>query len=49
MPTAADDERFMQRALELARLGIALTSPNPCVGAVLVDANGQMIGEGTYT
>ncbi len=39
----------MQRALELARLGIALTSPNPCVGAVLVDANGQVIGEGTYT
>ena len=45
---AQDDERFMQRALELARLGIALTSPNPCVGAVLVDANGQVIGEGTY-
>jgi diaminohydroxyphosphoribosylaminopyrimidine deaminase/5-amino-6-(5-phosphoribosylamino)uracil reductase len=39
----------MQRALELARLGIALASPNPCVGAVLVDAIGQVIGEGTYT
>jgi diaminohydroxyphosphoribosylaminopyrimidine deaminase / 5-amino-6-(5-phosphoribosylamino)uracil reductase len=49
MPTAADDERFMQRALELARHGIALTSPNPCVGAVLVDAGGQVIGEGAYT
>jgi diaminohydroxyphosphoribosylaminopyrimidine deaminase/5-amino-6-(5-phosphoribosylamino)uracil reductase len=49
MPTAADDDRFMQRALELARLGIALASPNPCVGAVLVDANGQVIGEGAYT
>jgi diaminohydroxyphosphoribosylaminopyrimidine deaminase/5-amino-6-(5-phosphoribosylamino)uracil reductase len=46
---AQDDDRFMQRALDLARLGIALTSPNPCVGAVLVDANGQVIGEGAYT
>ncbi len=49
MPELTQDEKFMQRALELARLGIALTSPNPCVGAVLVDANGQVIGEGTYT
>jgi diaminohydroxyphosphoribosylaminopyrimidine deaminase/5-amino-6-(5-phosphoribosylamino)uracil reductase len=39
----------MQRALELARLGTALASPNPCVGAVVVDANGQVIGEGSYT
>ncbi|MGB9105511.1 MAG: bifunctional diaminohydroxyphosphoribosylaminopyrimidine deaminase/5-amino-6-(5-phosphoribosylamino)uracil reductase RibD [Terriglobales bacterium] len=49
MPELTQDEKFMQRALELARLGIALTSPNPCVGAVLVDANGQVIGEGAYT
>jgi diaminohydroxyphosphoribosylaminopyrimidine deaminase/5-amino-6-(5-phosphoribosylamino)uracil reductase len=49
LPELTQDEKFMQRALELARLGIALTSPNPCVGAVLVDANGQVIGEGTYT
>ena len=39
----------MERALDLARLGTALTSPNPCVGAVVVDTNGQVIGEGTYT
>lgn len=49
MNATDQDLAFMQRALELARLGIALTSPNPCVGAVLVDANGQVIGEGTYT
>ncbi|MBZ5567351.1 MAG: bifunctional diaminohydroxyphosphoribosylaminopyrimidine deaminase/5-amino-6-(5-phosphoribosylamino)uracil reductase RibD [Acidobacteriia bacterium] len=49
MRTPADDERFMQRALELARQGIGLTSPNPCVGALLVNANGQVIGEGAYT
>ena len=39
----------MQRALQLACQGIGLTSPNPCVGAVLVDANGHVIGEGAYT
>ncbi|MFI5088012.1 MAG: bifunctional diaminohydroxyphosphoribosylaminopyrimidine deaminase/5-amino-6-(5-phosphoribosylamino)uracil reductase RibD [Terriglobales bacterium] len=49
MPELTQDERFMQRALELARQGIALVSPNPCVGAVLVDANGQVTGEGAYT
>ncbi len=27
----------MQQALELARQGMALASPNPCVGAVLVE------------
>ena len=45
----AKDDTFMQRALELARQGIGLTSPNPCVGAVVVDADGAVIGEGTYT
>lgn len=46
---APDDERFLQHALELARQGIGLTSPNPCVGAVVVTPNGEIIGEGTYT
>ena len=39
----------MQQALELARKGIALASPNPCVGAMLVDAEGKAIGRGTHT
>src|ERR1039458_9951438 len=43
------DEQFMQQALELARKGIALASPNPCVGAMLVDAEGKAIGRGTHT
>ena len=43
------DERFLSRALDLARQGIGLTSPNPCVGAVIVDANGVVIGTGTHT
>ncbi len=39
----------MKRALELARRGIALTSPNPCVGAVITDPEGNLIGEGWHT
>jgi diaminohydroxyphosphoribosylaminopyrimidine deaminase/5-amino-6-(5-phosphoribosylamino)uracil reductase len=43
------DERFMRRALELAREGIALVSPNPCVGAVVVASSGEVVGRGTHT
>lgn len=39
----------MQQALELARKGIALASPNPCVGAVLVNPEGKVVGQGTHT
>lgn len=42
------DEQFLRRALELARQGIALTSPNPCVGAVLVDGNGNIVATGSH-
>ena len=45
----AKDEHFMQRALELARHGIALTSPNPCVGAVIVAPDCTIAGEGSHT
>src|SRR5271165_4015792 len=43
------DEQFTSRALELARAGIGLVSPNPAVGAVVVDASGNEIGAGTHT
>ena len=43
------DESFLRRALELARAGVGLTSPNPNVGAVIVDAAGDVVGCGTYT
>jgi diaminohydroxyphosphoribosylaminopyrimidine deaminase / 5-amino-6-(5-phosphoribosylamino)uracil reductase len=43
------DEKLLQRALELAKRGIGLASPNPYVGAVIVDAQGTIVGEGTYT
>ena len=38
----------MDRALELAARGIALASPNPMVGAVLV-RDGQIVAEGFHT
>jgi diaminohydroxyphosphoribosylaminopyrimidine deaminase/5-amino-6-(5-phosphoribosylamino)uracil reductase len=43
------DEFFLRRALELAHQGVGLTSPNPCVGAIVVDRDGQIVGEGSHT
>src|ERR1039457_3642216 len=43
------DEQHMRRALELARAGVGLVSPNPAVGAVVVDASDHEIGSGTHT
>jgi diaminohydroxyphosphoribosylaminopyrimidine deaminase / 5-amino-6-(5-phosphoribosylamino)uracil reductase len=43
------DEQFLHRALDLARQGIGLASPNPYVGALIVDAQGNLVGSGTYT
>jgi diaminohydroxyphosphoribosylaminopyrimidine deaminase/5-amino-6-(5-phosphoribosylamino)uracil reductase len=42
------DTYWMQRALALARRGIAVTSPNPAVGCVILDSAGQVIGEGWH-
>jgi diaminohydroxyphosphoribosylaminopyrimidine deaminase/5-amino-6-(5-phosphoribosylamino)uracil reductase len=39
----------MRRAFDLARAGIGLVSPNPAVGAVIVDSSGKKAGEGTHT
>ena len=39
----------MAGALELARAGIGLASPNPHVGAVVLDPQGAVAGEGTHT
>lgn len=44
-----NDLVFLQRALELARRSFGLASPNPNVGAVLVDDNGDVVGEGFHT
>jgi diaminohydroxyphosphoribosylaminopyrimidine deaminase/5-amino-6-(5-phosphoribosylamino)uracil reductase len=41
------DQAMMQRCLHLARQGIGKTSPNPLVGAVIVQ-NGKIVGEGYH-
>lgn len=41
------EERFMKRAIELAKQGAGWTAPNPLVGAVVVK-NGRVIGEGYH-
>lgn len=40
-------EVYMQRCLELARLGAGLVSPNPMVGSVIV-YQGKIVGEGWH-
>jgi diaminohydroxyphosphoribosylaminopyrimidine deaminase/5-amino-6-(5-phosphoribosylamino)uracil reductase len=42
------DGRWMDRALELAALGRYGASPNPMVGAVIVDSRGRLVGEGYH-
>jgi diaminohydroxyphosphoribosylaminopyrimidine deaminase/5-amino-6-(5-phosphoribosylamino)uracil reductase len=42
------DHRWMDRALQLAALGRCGASPNPMVGAVIVDRRGQLAGEGYH-
>ncbi len=42
-----NDELFMRRCFQLARLGVGQVSPNPMVGAVLAH-EGKIIGEGWH-
>lgn len=39
----------MRQALELAKQGTALASPNPRVGAVVLNARGEVAGQGFHT
>ncbi|MFM1800626.1 MAG: hypothetical protein RLZZ117_2904 [Cyanobacteriota bacterium] len=39
---------WMERALQLARLAEGRTSPNPLVGAVVLAADGALVGEGFH-
>jgi diaminohydroxyphosphoribosylaminopyrimidine deaminase / 5-amino-6-(5-phosphoribosylamino)uracil reductase len=45
---SSDEQQYMRKALELARAGVGLVSPNPAVGAVVVDASGREVGAGTH-
>ena len=42
------DKRFMQRCIQLAKNGQQNAKPNPMVGAVIVSADGRIIGEGYH-
>lgn len=41
-------EKYMRRCLQLAENGRQNARPNPMVGAVITDANGNIIGEGYH-
>lgn len=43
-----DDRQQMQRALRLGAAWLGRTAPNPCVGAVVLDAGGGTVGEGAH-
>src|SRR5213082_1888507 len=43
------EQSHLRQSLELARKSFGLASPNPNVGAVLVDTNGNIAGEGFHT
>lgn len=45
---SALDERFVARAVELAAKGLGTTSPNPVVGCVVLDVDGNVVGEGWH-
>lgn len=47
-PVNALDRRYMQRALALAQQGRLTTHPNPNVGCVIVNAAGDLVGEGWH-
>lgn len=46
--THSFDTACMRRAVELARLGEGRVEPNPMVGAVIVSAGGEVVGEGFH-
>jgi diaminohydroxyphosphoribosylaminopyrimidine deaminase/5-amino-6-(5-phosphoribosylamino)uracil reductase len=46
VPDAATFDAAMRRALELSAEVLGTTSPNPPVGAVVLDEHGEVVGEG---
>jgi len=44
---SSEDRSFMELALKLASLGVGFTTPNPCVGAVIVN-RGRIVGIGYH-
>ena len=48
MALTAHDEEHLRAALNLARQSVGLASPNPAVGAVILDPNEQIVGRGFH-
>jgi len=48
VPDAGADRAYMAKALVLAERGRGRTSPNPMVGAVIVDEDGVIVGRGAH-
>ena len=44
----SEDEKYMQRCIQLAKNGQQNAKPNPMVGAVIVSCDGRIIGEGYH-
>src|SRR4051812_32958869 len=42
------EDEAMRRAVALAARGLGTTSPNPVVGCLLLDAAGEVVGEGFH-
>ena len=40
---------WMRRSIQLALLAEGRTSPNPLVGAIVLDSSGRLVGEGYHT
>jgi diaminohydroxyphosphoribosylaminopyrimidine deaminase/5-amino-6-(5-phosphoribosylamino)uracil reductase len=47
--TDNSSDEFLHIALDLARQGVGLASPNPYVGTIIVDSHGNVAGTGVYT
>ena len=47
MTNMLEKEKYMRRAIELAKLGTGKVNPNPLVGAVIVK-DGEIISEGYH-
>ena len=48
MIAQVQDEYYMRMALEIAKKGLGRTSPNPVVGAVIVNNDGKIVGQGWH-
>ena len=46
--TFEQDKKYMQHCIDLAKLGEGYVSPNPLVGAVVLDTNDQVVGTGYH-